>query len=166
MDCGPNLEFPPLVQAHRTPLSLLISDSALQVSLGRPLPTLSQPTGNQSKFNWRADRTVLTMGFPVFVATQCPKRTEFLRSTAGRKTGLPGVGAAHGCRWTVRCWFERRPGSWSRCWCRSCQTSKWPCALQGRVTTATSVGVRMFWCFVYAKATIKPRLSQRPETRG
>jgi hypothetical protein len=33
-NCGPNHEFLPLVQAHRTPPNPLISDSALQVSLG------------------------------------------------------------------------------------------------------------------------------------
>jgi hypothetical protein len=39
-------------------------------------------------------------------------------------------------------------------------------ALQGTGTPATSVGVRMCWYLVGGKATIKPRLSQRLETRG
>lgn len=115
---------PPLVQAHRTPPSPLISDSALRVSLGRPLPTLSQRRGNQSKFNWRADRTVLTMGFSVLWPLHAQKERSFfgVRQTGRRDSRESGRPTAVGAPSAVG---SRRPGSWSR-WCRSCQMSKWP----------------------------------------
>jgi hypothetical protein len=85
-NCGPNHEFLPLVQAHRTPPNPLISDSALQVSLGGTEPTLSQRRGNQSKVQLESRQNRVDDGILRLVASQCPKKLRFfgVRQAGGR----------------------------------------------------------------------------------